>query len=100
MTPKATIVACQAARFLSRADRPLVSPRKSGTVPAGSIITNRVTKTSQKNLTRSIFHDRGRFGTHRVPFWPRSWSRLEEAPAGVGGRGLAADAVTGQGAVI
>ena len=31
--------------------RPLVRPRKIGTVPGGSVMTNRVTKTSQKNFT-------------------------------------------------
>ncbi len=44
------MVACQASWFRSRRDRPRVSPRKTGTVPAGSMITNSVTKTSQKNF--------------------------------------------------
>jgi hypothetical protein len=50
ITPKATMVACPASWFRSCRDRPRVSPRKTGTMPAGSMITNSVTKTSQKNL--------------------------------------------------
>src|ERR1700761_3167144 len=51
ITPKATAAACQASLCRVRADRPRVRPRNSGTVPAGSMITSRVTKTSVKNFT-------------------------------------------------
>src|ERR1700744_545344 len=51
ITPKPTAAACQASLCRVRADRPRVRPRNSGTVPAGSMITSRVTKTSVKNFT-------------------------------------------------
>lgn len=45
-------MACPASLFLSWSDRPLVSPRNTGTVPAGSMMTNSVTNTSRKNFIR------------------------------------------------
>ena len=54
ITPNATIAACQASRWRARADRPRVSPRNTGTVPGGSMITSKVTKTSVKNFMASL----------------------------------------------
>jgi hypothetical protein len=45
---KATMVACQASWFRSCRDRPRVSPRKTGSVPGGSMITNSVTRRVQR----------------------------------------------------
>src|ERR1022692_5123621 len=50
ITPNATTAASHASRLRTRAGRPLVRPRNGGTTPGGSVITSRVTKTSQKNL--------------------------------------------------
>jgi hypothetical protein len=54
--------------------RPLVKPRKIGTVPGGSMMTNRVTKTSQKNFTQKNLAGRRGFRVDhlRVFAW---WSR-------------------------
>ena len=46
ITKNDTATACQAAFRAEATERPLVSDRKIGTVPTGSMITNRVTKTS------------------------------------------------------
>ena len=53
ITKNDTATACQAAFRAVAAERPLVSDRKIGTVPTGSMITNRVTKTSTSSTVSS-----------------------------------------------
>src|SRR5680860_1522547 len=51
ITAKDTATACHAARLTVFAERPLVSDKKIGMVPIGSMITNSVTKTSVRSTT-------------------------------------------------
>src|SRR6187549_2727242 len=48
ITPSETSTASPAARTRARMVKPPVSPRKTGIVPSGSMITNSVTKASPK----------------------------------------------------
>src|SRR5216683_2652914 len=90
MTPKATTAACQASRLRSRAGLPRVSPRKTGTMPGGSVMTSKVTKTSKKNFMSasvSLYRD-------------RSGGLGYQALVGVRRDCLATDPVLGEGAMI
>src|SRR5579875_3912712 len=89
ITPNATPAACQASRLLSRAERPRVSPRNTGTVPTGSMITNSVTNTSRKNFTaRSSRTARRRRGVTTILAHRAAPARDDRAcrAAGPGGR--------------
>ena len=83
LTPKATIVACQASWFRPARDRLRGQPQETGTVPAGSMITNSVTKTSPKNFTvyRSLAVDP--MGTARYRLFFRVERHTHWRPAGV-----------------
>ena len=64
ITENATTAACQASFLRVRADRPLVSPRNTGTIPGGSMITNSVTNACKKNVIAAP-----------LPPASRGWSR-------------------------